>query len=99
MSSPGLAPTCPATADRLQHLWSRPAREVPAAWSPPEPVLAAELSEAVRNNLYRSLQSATRGSGAGERNGLLGKIIENQIQNDMFVDFNKRFSESYSITL
>ena len=65
LSSPGLAPTVPATADRLQVLWSRPAREAPAAWSPPEPVLAAEISEAVRDHLYRSLQSATRGSGAG----------------------------------
>ena len=65
ISSPGLAPHCDATAQKLRDLWSTPPHRPSSAWSPPDASTRAKIRADMERFLRKSLRTASKGSGAG----------------------------------
>ena len=64
-SSPGLAPYCEATAQRLRDLWNSPSHRESREWSSPDAPTRARILADLEQKLRKSLRTASRGSGAG----------------------------------
>ena len=65
LSSPGMAPVCSSTASKLRDLWSTPQFAPVDPWSPPPPLVEAEIRAAMSTRFEKSPRTAARGSGAG----------------------------------